>query len=75
MNSLRVALGIPFAGVGIRPARDGLRIPVVEDALHHARIHEQPFDLVPAPLAPRVGRRAVDVKGVADDRDGGFVSS
>ena len=47
---------------------DGV-IPIVENALHHARVHQQSFDAMPAPLAPGVSRLAVDVKRVADHGD------
>jgi hypothetical protein len=67
-----IALGVPYARVGVGPALNGLWVAVVEDTLDHARVGEQAFDFVAVPVAALVGRVVVDMEGVGVDGDGGF---
>ncbi len=67
-----VALGVPLLRIRVRPAADRHRVAVVENGLHHARVEEQPFDLVAVPDAARVGRCAVDEELFSPDGDCGL---
>ena len=67
-----VSLRVPLAGVFIGPAFHRFRIRVIEDALHHARVQQQAFDLVTVPDAAFVCRLTVDVKLIAANRDYGL---
>src|SRR2546426_2102513 len=66
-----VPLGIPTPSVGIRPAFARLRIEIVEDALHEARVHEQPFNPAVSPGAPFIGWPPIDQETFPVDRDAG----
>ena len=53
----RVAVRVPGARVRVGPPATRLGVQVVEDALHHARVQQQAFQRVAAPLPAReVGR-------------------
>src|SRR5437016_3520466 len=55
-----VSFRVPLLGVRISPALHRVRVQVVEDALHHPRIEEQPLNLVSLPFATSVGGFAID---------------
>ena len=67
-----VPLGVPFAGVGVGPAGNGLGVEVVEDALDHPGVHHEALDFFPLPSPARVGRHPVDKEFLALDGDGRF---
>ena len=67
-----VALGVPLAGVGVRPAGNGLGVEVVEDALDHPGVHHEALDFFPLPSPARVGRHPVDKEFIALDGDRRF---
>ena len=69
-----VAIGVPFLGVGIGPARRSLRIPVVEDALHHARVHQEAFNFVTFVSSPPVSGLAIDEELITANRHFGFAA-
>jgi len=67
----RVAIWIPSLGVGIDPPCHCLGIAIVKGGLHHAAIHEQPFDGVAVPGAALVGELTVNAEFVLVDADHG----
>ena len=69
---VHVAVGVPFFGVGIGPPGDGSGILVVEDALDHAGVHQEPFDLMAFVGAALVSGPAVDEELVGANFDFGF---
>src|SRR5262249_28397927 len=68
----RVALRVPLHGVRIGPLPLGFDVPVVEDSLDHAGVHQQAFDAHPFVFASGIGRLAVDEEAGAIDGDLGF---
>src|SRR5207248_2635961 len=64
-----VALRVPLASVGIGPFRASRGIRVVEDALDHARVHQEAFDPHALVRTTFVGWPAVDQKPVPVDGD------
>src|SRR2546422_6241337 len=71
----RVALRVPLAGVRVGPCPDGLRVTVIEDALHQTRIQEQSLDSVITPGAARVSGLTVEVEFFAHNADHGAARS
>ncbi len=72
----RVALRIPWA-VGVVPHGACLRVQVVEDPLHHARVRQQPFHPHSIEHATCMGEGPVDPEVIAvnrHDRAGGHGS-
>ena len=54
-----VPLSGPLTGIRIFPSRSGLGIQVIENALNHARVHQEAFDAMAFEIPPFVGRHAV----------------
>jgi hypothetical protein len=67
MNSRVLRVRVPAAGVRVSPAGGGLRVEVIEPALHHAGIQKKPLDPIAPPLAPGVGGFTVDMKLLTHD--------
>src|ERR1041384_126599 len=65
-----IAFRIPRP-IPVGPHAPRLRILVVDDAVHHARGEQKPFDLVAAKGASRISRPAIDMKCIAGDGDTG----
>jgi hypothetical protein len=63
-----ITLGIERA-IGIIEHRPGRRVQVVERALHHPSVQEQPLDALAAEVATGVGGAAIDQKAIAFDVD------
>jgi hypothetical protein len=62
-----VAFRVPFAGIGISPVCNRVRVTVIKYALDHTGVQEQSLDFMPVPFAPGISRFAVDIKFVTDN--------
>src|SRR5262245_52890573 len=65
----RVSLGVPLAGVGIFPSRPSLGVQVIERALNHTRIHQQPFNLQSLVHPTFIRRTTVYEESLVPDAD------
>ena len=66
-----VAFGVPFSGVGTGPQLPGQGVQVVERAVGHAAVEQQPLDAHAAPDPPGMDRTPVDGPVAAGGPDGG----
>ena len=66
-----VAFGVPFSGVGTGPQLPGQGVQVVERAVGHAAVEQQPLDAQSAPNLPGMDGTPVDGPVAAGGPDGG----
>ncbi len=62
-----VAVRVPAPGIGVGPLVPGIWVQIIEDALNHAGVGQQPLHFVPVPGAAWKSRFAVQVKLFPDD--------
>ena len=64
-----VSFRIPLTGVRVGPVGRRGRIQIIEDALHHPGVEQQPVEMMSLPDAALVGRAAIQMKRLAGDGD------